>query len=85
MAPEPIEVTLPDPIVDEESENAQETKETGDDLSQTVAAISLVVESSEGALETQIDPGIELPADEAATEETEDPEQEEAELDLTVH
>ena len=51
-----------------------------DELSQTVAAISLVVETSDDPIETQIESGIELPledeeplAEEAETEDTEEP------------
>lgn len=59
-----VEETLADPT--DETENAAE-----DPLSKTVAQISLVVEASENAIETQLDPGIELPVDES-TEESED-------------
>ncbi len=49
-----------------------------DELSQTVAAISLVVESSDDPIETQIESGIELPLEETVEAEEEVPAEPEA-------
>ena len=57
---------------EEAAEATEDTTGTNDELSQTVAAISLVVEASDNSIETQIDSGIELEEENTETEPEEE-------------
>ena len=85
MAMDPQEAEAAGAIVEEVLADVEASGEIpeADDLSQTVAAISLVVESSDDPIETQIESGIELPLEneeppeaEQADEQTEQAEEE---------